>query len=164
MFKNINRAMALTPALNSLTMEDPEQVRELFSQLIDKKVDESFLLIPPFYTDHGINIEIGKNVFINQCCTLFDIGGIKIEDDVMIGPKSNLLTSNHPVSPAERRTSVIAAPIVLQRNVWIGASVTILPGVVVGENSVVAAGAVVTRDIPPNSLVGGVPASLIRAI
>lgn len=164
MFENINRAMAITPTINVLTLADAVQVRQIFSRLTKRPIHESFVLIPPFYTDHGVNIEVGKNVFINQCCTLFDIGGIRIEDDVMIGPKSNLLTSNHPVSPADRRACVIAAPIVLERNAWIGASVTILPGVVVGENSVVAAGAVVTRDVPPNSLVGGVPARLIRAI
>ncbi|EYF03252.1 sugar O-acetyltransferase [Chondromyces apiculatus] len=162
MFASIRRAMRLTAEMNKLSFDDAEEVRRLFSELTGRSIDRTFSLIPPFYTDHGINIRVGKNVFINQCCTLMDIGGIDIADDVMIGPKVNLVTSSHPVEPAERRARALAEPISLKKNVWISTAATILAGVTVGEYSVVAAGAVVTRDVPPNSLVAGVPARVIR--
>jgi acetyltransferase-like isoleucine patch superfamily enzyme len=112
----------------------------------------------------GNNTRIGRNVFINQNCTMYDLGGIEIADDVMIGPNVSLITSGHPVVPSQRRAGVTASPIVVQRNVWIAANVTIIGGVTIGENSVVAAGSVVTKDVPANALVGGNPAAIIRSI
>jgi len=156
--------MSITPVLNRLTFDDLEQVRALFGELTGRPVDDSFRLIPPFYTDHGINISVGRNVFINQNCTFYDIAPISIGDDVMIGPNVSLITSGHPVSPTERYDYVLAEPIVIGRNVWIAAGATIIGGVTVGENSVVAAGAVVTKDVPANSLVGGNPATVIRSL
>jgi hypothetical protein len=156
--------MAITARLNRLTYNDADEVRALFSELIGKKVDESFLLIPPFYATGGPDTRIGRNVFINQNCTFYDLGGIDIADDVMIGPNVSIITSGHPVEPSRRRAFTIAKPIVIERNVWIAAGATIIGGVTVGENSVVAAGSVVTRDVPPNTLVGGNPARLIRPI
>jgi acetyltransferase-like isoleucine patch superfamily enzyme len=132
--------------------------------LIGRTVDASCSLIPPFYTTGGENIRIGRNVFINQSCTMYDLGGIDIADDVMIGPNVSLITSGHPIAPSQRRAGVTAAPITIERNVWIAAGVTIIGGVTVGENAVVAAGSVVTRDVPPNTLVGGNPARVIRSI
>ena len=164
MFENIMRAMRITPELNKHSFDDQSEIRKLFSELIGREVDGSFSMIPPFYTDHGVNIRIGRNVFINQGCTIFDIGGFDIEDDALIGPKVNIITSNHPLSPSSRRESIIARPITIKRNVWIAAAATILPGVTIGENSVVAAGAVVAHDVPPNSLAAGVPAKVIRSI
>lgn len=164
MVASVRRAMAITPLLNRLTFEDADEIRAVFSDLIGTRVDDSFSLIPPFYTTGGENIRVGRNVFINQNCTLYDLGGIDIADDVMIGPNVSLLTSSHPIAPAERRAYVIAKPIVIQRNAWIAAGVTIIGGVTIGENSVVAAGSVVTHDVPPNSLVGGNPARIIRTI
>jgi acetyltransferase-like isoleucine patch superfamily enzyme len=164
MVASVKRAMAITPVLNRLTFDDADEIRAVFSDLIGSKVDDSFSLIPPFYTTGGENIRIGRNVFINQNCTMYDLGGIDIADDVMIGPSVNLITSGHPIEPSKRRAFVIAKPIVIERNVWIAASVTIIGGVTVGENSVVAAGSVVTRDVPPNTLVGGNPARVIRSI
>lgn len=164
MSAHIKRAMALTAALNRLTFDDADEVRALFSELIGKKVDDSFSLIPPFYTTGGIDISVGRNVFINQNCTFYDLGGLDIGDDVMIGPNVNIITSGHPVEPSQRRNGVIAKPIVIERNVWIAAGVTIIGGVTVGENSVVAAGSVVTRNVPPNTIVGGNPANVIRSI
>lgn len=164
MVANVKRAMAITAVLNRLTYDDAAEVRALFGDLIGKPVDASFMLIPPFYTESGVNIRVGRNVFVNQNCTVYDLGGVDIGDDVMIGPNVNLITSGHPIEPSRRRDGVTAAPIVIERNVWIAAGATIIGGVTVGENSVVAAGSVVTRDVPPNTLVGGNPARVIRSI
>ena len=164
MVANVKRAMAITAVLNRLTYDDADQIRAVFSDLIGRAVDEGFSLIPPFYTTGGENIRLGRNVFINQNCTLYDLGGIDIGDDVMIGPNVSLTTSSHPLEPSQRRAFVLAKPIVIERNVWIAAGATIIGGVTIGENSVVAAGSVVTHDVPPNSLVGGNPARLIRTI
>jgi acetyltransferase-like isoleucine patch superfamily enzyme len=164
MLASVKRAVAITANLNRLTFNDVDEVRALFSDLIGKKVDDSFLLIPPFYTTGGVDISIGRNVFINQNCTFYDLGGLDIADDVMIGPNVSIITSSHPIEPSQRRTFVVAKPIVIERNVWIAADVTIIGGVTVGENSVVAAGSVVTKDVPPNTLVGGNPARVIRSI
>lgn len=164
MLASVKRAMALTVRLNRLTFNDADEVRALFGELIGKPVDDSFALIPPFYTTGGADIRVGRNVFINQNCTFYDLGGLDIADDVMIGPNVSLITSGHPIEPSQRRTGVVAKPIVIERNVWIAAGATIIGGVTVGENSVVAAGSVVTRDVPPNTLVGGNPARIIRSI
>ena len=164
MVASVKRAMAITPVLNRLGYDDAEQIRAVFSVLIGRTVDEGFSLIPPFYTTGGENIRLGRNVFINQNCTMYDLGGIDIGDDVMIGPNVSLITSGHPLEPSQRRAFVVAKPIVVERNVWIAAGATVIGGVTIGENSVVAAGSVVTHDVPPNSLVGGNPARLIRTI
>lgn len=164
MLANVKRAMAITANLNRLTFNDPDEVRTLFSDLIGKTVDDSFFLVPPFYTTGGVDITVGRNVFINQNCTFYDLGGLEIADDVMIGPNVSIITSGHPLEPSQRRASVIAKPIVIERNVWIAAGATIIGGVTVGENSVVAAGSVLTKDVPSNTLVGGNPARVIRSI
>jgi acetyltransferase-like isoleucine patch superfamily enzyme len=164
MLANVKRAMAITARLNRLTFNDADEIRALFSELIGKEVDESFLLIPPFYTAGGNEIRVGHNVFINQNCTFYDLGGLDIADDVMIGPNVSIITTGHPLEPARRRAATIGKPVVIERNVWIAAGATIVGGVTVGENSVVAAGSVVTRDVPPNKLVGGNPARVIRSI
>jgi acetyltransferase-like isoleucine patch superfamily enzyme len=164
MSANVKRAMAITARLNRLTYNDADEVRALFGELIGKTVDDSFLLIPPFYTAGGRDIRVGRNVFVNQNCTFYDLGGLDIGDDVMIGPNVSLITTGHPIEPSRRRVAVIAKPIVIERNVWIAAGAIIIGGVTVGENSVVAAGSVVTKDVPPNTLVGGNPARVIRSI
>ncbi|TGT61306.1 sugar O-acetyltransferase [Mesorhizobium sp. M00.F.Ca.ET.170.01.1.1] len=164
MTANVKRAMAITAKLNLLTFNDADEVRGLFSELIGKEVDDSFVLIPPFYTTGGPDIRVGRNVFVNQNCTFYDLGGLDIADDVLIGPNVSLITSGHPIELSKRRDFVIAKPIAIERNVWIAAGATIIGGVTVGENAVVAAGAVVTRDVPPNTLVGGNPARVIRSI
>ena len=163
MLESVKRAMTITANLNRLTFNDADEVRALFSDLIGKTVDDGFLLIPPFFTTGGADISVGRNVFINQNCTFYDLGGLDIADDVMIGPNVSIITSGHPIEPSRRRASVVAKPVVIERNVWIAANVTVIGGVTVGENSVVAAGSVVTRDVPPNTLVGGNPARVIRS-
>ncbi len=164
MLANIKRAMAITARLNRLTFDDADEVRALFSELIGRKVDESFLLIPPFYTAGGDEIRVGRHVFVNQNCTFYDLGGLDIADDVMIGPNVGLITTGHPLEPSQRRAATIGKPIVIEKGVWIAAGAIIIGGVTVGEHSVVAAGSVVTKDVPANSLVGGNPARVIRSI
>lgn len=140
-----------------------EELRALFSQLTGREPGEGFALFPPFYTDFGKNIRVGKNVFINHACTFMDRGGIVLGDGVFIGPKVCLITENHGIEPSQRRT-ITSKPIVLCDHVWVGAGAVILPDVTVGENSVVGAGAVVTKDVPANMVVAGNPAKVIRKI
>lgn len=142
---------------------DPAEVRELLSQITGTDIDESVAVFTPLYINYGKHTKIGKNVFINFDCTFLDLGGITIEDNVQIAPKVNLLSEGHPVSP-ENRHSLVPGPIHIKKNAWIGANATILPGVTIGENSIVAAGAVVSKDVPDNTVVGGVPAKIIKSI
>ncbi|MCW3014052.1 MAG: hexapeptide repeat-containing transferase [Solirubrobacterales bacterium] len=160
----VQRAIGLTERLNRIPYDDREAIREAWSELTGTVVDEAFHLIPPLYSDHGLNIRVGRSVFINQACILNDIGGIEIGDEVMIGPRVSLLTAGHPLDPGRRRRQIVAAPIVIERAVWLGAGATVLQGVTVGSDAVVAAGAVVTRDVPPRTLVAGVPAQVLREI
>ncbi|KTD24024.1 MULTISPECIES: sugar O-acetyltransferase [Legionella] len=160
----VRRAMMLTAKLNKLSFDDAAEIRALFSELIGQKVDETFKLIPPFYTSGGLEIRVGHKVFINQCCTIYDMGGVDIANLVMIGPNVNIITSAHPLESTKRRAYVEAKPIVIEKNVWIATAATILGGVTIGENSVVGAGAVVTKDVPANSFVAGVPAKVIRSL
>lgn len=162
--ERVVRAIGLTERLNKLPYDDQPGILAVWSELTGQPVDETFHLIPPVYSDHGINIRLGRNVFVNQGCRFNDIGGIEIGDQVMIGPDVSLISSGHPVAPAERRTGITAAPIRIGRNVWIGASAMILQGVTVGEDSVIGAGAVVTRDVPPGTLAVGSPARVVRTI
>jgi acetyltransferase-like isoleucine patch superfamily enzyme len=164
MLANVKRAMAITARLNRLTFNDADEVRALFSALTGRKVDESFLLIPPFYTAGGDEIRVGRNVFVNQNCTFYDLGGLDIADDVLIGPNVSLITAGHPLEPSQRRAATIGKPIAIEKGVWIAAGAIIIGGVTIGEHSVVAAGSVVTKDVPANSLVGGNPARVIRSI
>ena len=159
--KVVRGTMQLSADLNSAT--DTDKARQILSEITGNEIDASTTVFIPFYTNFGLFISIGKNVFINHACSFLDLGGITIEDDVLIGPRVNLVTENHPADPAERR-SLITKPIVIKRNAWLGANVTILPGVTVGENAIVAAGAVVARDVPANTVVDGVPAKFIKSI
>ncbi len=128
------RAQKLVPALNASTTV--EEMRERLSELIESKIDNSTTVFVPLHTNFGKHIRIGKNVFINHACSFLDLGGITIEDDVLIGPRVNLTTENHPVDPTNRKHLDLKA-IVIKRNAWIGAGATILPGVTIGENSIV---------------------------
>lgn len=157
-----NEALRITAKLNG-SYHEPEEIRALFSQLIGKPVDESFNLFPPFTTDCGKNITIGKNVFINSGCRFQDQGGITIGDGALIGHNVVLATLNHDFAP-EKRSMTHPAPIVIGKNVWLGASVTVIPGVTIGDNAIIAAGAVVTKDVPANTVVGGVPARVIKTL
>ena len=155
-------ALRITAEINT-GYHTPEELRTLFSRLIGRPVDESFGMFPPFYTDCGKNIHIGKNVFFNMGCKFQDQGGIFIGDGALIGHNVVLATLNHAQSPSDR-ASMIPAPIHIGKNVWIGANATVLPGVTIGDGAIVAAGAVVAKDVPENTIVGGVPAHIIRTI
>ena len=141
----------------------PEELREIMGRLIGKQVDRSFRMFPPFYTDFGKNITIGKDVFINSGCHFQDQGGIEIGDGALIGHNVVLATINHGLNPKENRKNHYA-PIKIGAHVWIGSNATILPGVTIGDYAVVAAGAVVTQDVPAMTVVGGVPARVLKTI
>ena len=155
-------ALRITAEMNN-SYRTPEELRDLFSRLIGKPVDETFGLFPPFYTDCGKNITGGKNVFINSGCRFQDQGGITIGDGSLIGHQVVLATLNHSFAPA-LRSSLVPAPIHIGKNVWLGANVTVTSGVTIGDGAVVAAGAVVTKDVPANTVVAGVPAKVIRSL
>ena len=141
----------------------PTEIRDLLSQITGSEIDKTVDVFTPLYINYGKHTKIGKNVFINFDCTFLDLGGITIEDNVLIAPKVSLLSEGHPVSP-ENRHSLLVGHIHIKKNVWIGAGAIILHGVTIGENSIVAAGAVVSKDVPSNTLVGGVPAKFIKTI
>lgn len=160
-FGIVSSTMKLLAELNASA--DSFEVRKILSKITGQTIDASTTLFLPFQINLGKFTRIGKNVFINHDCTFLDMGGITIEDDVLIGPKASLITESHPLNPAERK-ALLVRPVVIKRNAWIGAGVTILPGVTVGENAVVAAGAVVSKDVPANTVVAGVPAKVIKMI
>ncbi len=139
----------------------PEEVRALLARLTGKPVDESVALFPPFYSEFGKNLTLGKAIFINIGCRFQDTGGITIGDGTLIGHGSTLTTLDHAIDP-DRRADMVPARIVIGRKVWLGAAVTVVPGVTIGDGAIVGAGAVVTKDVPADAIVAGVPAKLIR--
>lgn len=152
---------ALLVKMNSSA--DPSEIRHLLSQITDSVIDESVGVFTPLYINYGKHTKIGKRVFINFNCTFLDLGGITIDDGVLIAPNVSLLSEGHPVSPEDRH-SLIPKPIHIKRNAWIGAGATILQGVTIGENAIVSAGSVVSKNIPDNVIVGGIPAKIIKNI
>ncbi len=157
-----DEARRITFRLNT-AYHTPDEVRGLLSELFGYRVPESLRVFPPFYTDFGRNITVGRDVFINACCHFQDHGGVTIGDGCQIGHNVVFATLNHGLS-LEDRQNTYPAPIVLGRNVWVGSNATILQGVIIGDNAVIAAGAVVTKDVEPATIVGGVPAKVIRRI
>lgn len=155
-------AQKITKKLNS-EFHTCEEITALFRELTGLPVDDSFLCFPPFHTNFGKNIHIGKNVFFNTGCSFQDRGGIFIGDSTMIGMNVNIATLNHGLD-LETRGTTFAAPVHIGKNVWTGSNATILAGITIGDNAVVAAGAVVTKDVPANAVVGGVPAKVIKDI
>lgn len=155
-------AMRITVELNN-TYHTHEDIIALISELTGHEVDASFNMFPPFYTDCGKNIHFGKRVFVNSGCRFQDQGGIYIGDDVLVGHNCVIATLNHALDP-DRRADMLPAPVKIGNKVWIGANVTILPGVSIGEGAVLAAGAVVNKDVPARTIVAGVPARVIKSI
>ena len=162
MHRLAEEAMQITAELNS-GYHETAKIRCLFSKLIGKPVPDTFSMFPPFYSECGKNIFIGENVFINCCCHFQDQGGIYIGDGTLIGSYVVMATINHGQKPSQRSDN-FPAPIHIGKNVWIGSHATILPGVTIGDNAIVAAGAVVSKDVPENAVVGGVPAKMIKYI
>ena len=156
------QAQKITMQINT-QYHEPEELASLFSELIGKPVGEGFGLFPPFYTDFGKNINIGRNVFINAGCKFQDQGGITIDEGALIGHGVVLATLDHDFAP-EKRQQLHPAPIHIGKRVWIGANAVVTKGVTIGDNAVVAAGAVVTQDVPADTIVGGVPAKIIRKL
>lgn len=156
------RAQKITMRLN-YGFHEPEETVRLFSELTESKVDDSFRCFLPFYTECGINIKLGKNVFINSGCCFQDHAGIEIGDGTLIGHQVVIATINHAQDPVSR-ADMFPKPVKIGKNVWIGAHATILPGVTIGDNAIIAAGAVVTKDVEKNAVAGGVPAKKIKDI
>jgi acetyltransferase-like isoleucine patch superfamily enzyme len=154
-------AFKITAELNS-GYHDPAGVRALLSRLMGRPVDDSVTVFPPFQSEFGKNLHLGRNVFINLGCRFQDTGGITIGDGTLIGHGTILTTLNHAIDPA-RRADMTPSPILIGRNVWLGAGVTVVPGATIGDGAIVGAGSVVTKDVPADTIVAGVPARTIRA-
>lgn len=142
---------------------EPDEMRHVLSDIIGQSIDETVEIRLPFYSDYGRNIHLGKHIFINSGVMLTDLGGITIDDHALIGPGAMIISVNHPQSPDKRRNLELT-PVHICENAWIGARATILPGVTVGKNAIVAAGAVVTHDVKPNTIVAGVPARFLKTV
>ena len=156
------RALRITADLNN-SYHSPDEVRRILSELTGREIDSSFTMFPPFYTDCGMNTFIGKNVFINSGCHFQDQGGVYIGNGTLIGSQVVIATINHDIDPVHRGDNLLAS-VHIGKNVWIGSHSTILPGISIGDNAVVAAGAVVAKDVEANTIVGGVPAKVLKKI
>ena len=151
--ERVQVAMTLSARLNALPFDDVAARRPVLEEIFGGPMPESLSILPPFHCDYGLHASFGEKVFINQGCYFLDFGGITIGDRVLIGPGVTLSTAGHPVEPAERFDFITHAPIVIEDDVWIGASATVTPGVTIGRGSVVGAGAVVAKDVPPMTVV-----------
>lgn len=162
MSERVLRATELTSRLNVLPFDDEEGKAALFEKLLGHPLPDRVTSYPPFFTDHGLNLHLAKRVFINQNCTFLDFAGIHLAERVLVGPRATFITIGHPVDTADRRQWLTGGPIVVEENVWIGAGATILPGVTIGRDAVIAAGAIVADDVPANSLVAGEKGTIRR--
>ena len=155
-------ALRITAEIHS-SYHTPQELRSLMEELTGQELDEQFGLFPPFYTDCGKNIHIGKGVFINAGCKLQDQGGIYIGDHCLLGHNIVIATLNHGMLP-EERGDLLPTPVHIGNNVWIGSGSTILSDVTIGDNAVIGAGSIVTKDIPADMVAVGSPARVIRSI
>ncbi len=162
MSERVLRATELTSRLNVLPFDDEAGRAALLEQILGRPLPAGVTIYPPFFTDHGLNLDLGDRVFINQNCTFLDYAGIRLGPRVLVAPKATFVTVGHPVDTEDRRVWLTGGPIDVGENVWIGAGATILPGVTIGRDSVVAAGAVVAEDVPERSLVTGSKAAVRR--
>ncbi|MBN9327166.1 MAG: transferase [Cellulomonas sp. 73-145] len=162
MSERVLEATRLTSLLNVLPFDDDAGKAELFEQLLGRPLPPRVTIYPPFFTDHGLHLELGERVFVNQSCTFLDYAGIRLGERVMVAPKVTFITVGHPVDVDDRRVWLTGGPIDVGENVWIGAGATILPGVSIGRDSVIAAGSVVAEDVPAGTLVAGPKASVRR--
>ncbi len=158
------RAVSGCRKLNAVDTSDAEKLTQAVQELFGSVGKHPFVA-PVFNCDYGLNIHVGDYFLANYNVTILDIAPVHIGHHVMIGPNTLISTVGHPLSPQGRRNHLgIAQPVTIGNDVWIGGNVTILPGVRIGSNVVVAAGAVVTKDIPDNSMVGGVPAKVLKSL
>jgi acetyltransferase-like isoleucine patch superfamily enzyme len=164
MSERVLAVTALTSRLNGLPFEDEEGKAALFAEILGNPLPPKVTIYPPFYTDHGLHLDLAERVFINQGCTFLDFAGIRLAEGVMVGPKVTFITMGHPVDPEERRHYLSGAPIDVAENVWIGAGATILPGVSIGRDAVIAAGTVVADDVPAATLVAGPKGRVLRSL
>jgi acetyltransferase-like isoleucine patch superfamily enzyme len=155
LYDRIQAAMELTSRLNVLPFSDSDSRNALLAELLGRPLPAKAIVHPPFYSTYGLGIELGERTFVGQGCSFLDLGGITIGDRTMISPKVTLITEGHPIEPADRYDFITVAPIVIEADVWIGAAATILPGVRIGSGSVVGAGAVIAKDVPPLTVVSG---------
>jgi maltose O-acetyltransferase len=163
-FARQQRAIRLAGAYASAYLDNMEAARSLIRDLIGCLAEDAHIR-PPIYVDYGSNITVGEGTFINYNLTALDVASISIGKHCQIGPNVQLLTPTHPIEAQPRRDKLEAAkPIVIRDNVWLGGGVIVLPGVTIGENTVVGAGAVVSRDLPPNVVATGIPAKVIKTI
>ena len=162
LYADVQRTMRLAAEMNTGYHTEAE-VRDYMRQITGSEIDETLRIFTPFHINYGKKTTFGRDCFVNFGCTFLALGGITIEDDVFIGPHCVLATEYHPENPATRH-SLLTKPIVVKRNAWLGANVTVLAGVTIGENAIVAAGSVVTKDVPDNMVVAGSPARVIREI
>ncbi|MFB6599801.1 sugar O-acetyltransferase [Streptomyces diastaticus] len=156
--ERIAHVTALTSRLNVLPFDDEAGRAALLAEIVGGPLPASVTVHPPFHTDFGLRIDFAEHVFVNQECTFYDQGGIRLGEGVLIGPKTNLISSDHPLPVADRRAYITRAPITIEAGAWLGAAVTVLPGVTIGRGAVVGAGSVVTKDVPANTLVTGTAA------
>lgn len=158
------KGKVLAQKINQTPIDNTEEIIELERQLFGKTCTH-FYVNPPLHVDYGRHVEIGENFYANMDCIFLDVNKIIFGDNVMVGPRAGFYTAGHPTDPAVRTKDLeFGLPIIVEDNVWVGANTTILPGVTIGKNSIVAAGAVVTKDVPANTIVGGNPARVIREI
>jgi maltose O-acetyltransferase len=158
------RAATLLDRFNQTGVGDAAERRGLLLGLLGQ-LGEGSEIKPPLRCDYGYRIRVGARTFVNYGLVALDVASIEIGDDVQIGPNVQLLTPTHPIDPHTRRTKWEAAePIAIEGNVWLGGGVIVLPGVTIGENTVVGAGSIVTRDLPPNVVAAGNPARVVRSI
>lgn len=162
LYADVQRCMKLVAEMNSGYHTEAE-VRDCLREITCSEVPDTVRVFTPLNINYGRRTTFGKGSFVNFGCTFLALGGITIEEGVFIAPHVVLATEYHPEDP-ETRHSLLTKPIVIKRNVWIGANATILAGVTIGENAIVAAGAVVSKDVPAGTIVGGVPAKVIREI
>lgn len=165
-FDEINKIVQHTNKLISklnFGYHDNESVLKILSEVVGYEIDSSNEINLPFSSDYGPNIKLGKNIYINRNCMFVDLGGVTLEDGVLIGPGVKIISVNHPLQP-EKRHDVIVDSVLIKKNAWIGANAIVLPGVIVGENSVIGAGSIVTKNVPDNSVAVGNPAKVIKHI
>ena len=162
MSERVLEATALTSRLNVLPFDDEDGRARLLEQILGRPLPPRTTIYPPFFTDHGLHLDLGERVFVNQNCTFLDYAGIRLADRVLVAPRVTFITVGHPVDTDDRKVWLTGGPIDVHENVWIGAGATILPGVTIGRDAVVAAGAVVPDDVPPRSLVAGPRADVRR--